>query len=171
MDHQSQEKKDIGPGCRRKKIKESQRMTIDRIVKAYNLVSQGLNPSFLTKMSLTTAQMKVLFLFEDNKKFSMGELSSLYAVSVSTMTSMVDRLFQNGMLKREQDINDRRIVLVSLTAKGRKVLTKLVDSRREVLEGFLHTIDRDEVKRFDHAMHDAAYFLGRARENIRAGRE
>ena len=170
MDHQSQEKKDIGPGCGRKKIKESQHMTIDRIVKAYNLVSQGLNPSFLTKMSLTTAQMKVLFLFEDSNKFTMGELSSLYSVSVSTMTSMVDRLFQNGMLKREQDKNDRRIVLVSLTAKGRKVLTKLVDSRREVLGGFLYTLDKDEVERFSRAMNDAAYFLGRAREDIRTSR-
>jgi DNA-binding MarR family transcriptional regulator len=121
-------------------------------------------------MSLTIAQMKALFLFEDNNKFSMSELSSLYSVSVSTMTSMVDRLFQNGMLKREQDINDRRIVLVSLTAKGRKVLTKLIDARREVLESFLYTLDEDEVKRFDRAMNDAAYFLGRARENIGTGR-
>lgn len=144
--------------------------TIDRIVKSYNLVSQGINPPFLAKMNLTIAQMKVLLLFEDRGKFSMGELSTLYSVSVSTMTSMVDRLFHNGMLKREQDENDRRIVRVSLTAKGEKILTKLVDSRRKVLEGFLYSLDKDEVKRFDLAMNDAAYFLSRARENMKNGR-
>ncbi len=133
-------------------------------------MSQGLNPPFLTKMSLTTAQMKVLLLFEDQEKFAMGELSSLYSVSVSTMTSMVDRLFQNGMLKREQDENDRRIVRVSLTSKGKKILKKLVDSRREVLEGFLYSLDKDEVKRFDLAMNDAAHFLARARENMKNSR-
>ena len=141
--------------------------TIDRIVKSYNQVSQGINPPFLAKMSLTTAQMKVLLLFEEHDNFSMGELSSLYSVSVSTMTSVVDRLFQNGMLKREQDENDRRIVRVSLTAKGKKILIKLVGSRREVLEGFLHSLDKNEVKRFDLAMNDAAHFLARARENMK----
>ena len=158
-------KKNTGPD--NKKKKEKIRLgAVDSIVKAYNLVSQGINPSFLTKISLTTAQMKVLLLFEDNKKFTMGELSALYSVSVSTMTSMVGRLFQNGMLKREQDENDRRIVLVSLTEKGRKVLTKLIDGRREVLERFLYTLDRNEVKRFDLAMNDVAYFIGRARGKI-----
>ena len=148
---------------------KSETAVVDSIVKAYNLVSQGLNPAFLAKMNLTTAQMKVLILFEDNNRFSMGELSSLYSVSVSTMTSMVGRLFQSGMLRRDPDENDRRIVLVSLTAKGKRVLTRLVNARREVLGKFLVTLDRDEVKRFDRAMNDAAYFLNRARENIRTG--
>jgi DNA-binding MarR family transcriptional regulator len=167
MSSQHREQKDAD---REREKKEGRPEVVDSIVKAYNRISQGINPSFLAKMSLTIAQMKALFLFEDNNKFSMSELSALYSVSVSTMTSMVDRLFQNGMLKREQDINDRRIVLVSLTAKGRKVLTKLIDARREVLESFLYTLDEDEVKRFDRAMNDAAYFLGRARENIGTGR-
>jgi DNA-binding MarR family transcriptional regulator len=167
MSSQHREQKDAD---REREKKEGRSEVVDSIVKAYNRISQGINPSFLAKMSLTIAQMKALFLFEDNNKFSMSELSALYSVSVSTMTSMVDRLFQNGMLKREQDINDRRIVLVSLTAKGRKVLTKLIDARREVLESFLYTLDEDEVKRFDRAMNDAAYFLGRARENIGTGR-
>ena len=153
----------------KKKKEKTQPAVVDRIVKAYNLISQGINPSFLTKMSLTTSQMKVLLLFEEEKKFSMGELSVLYSVSLSTMTSMVDRLFQNGILKRERDRTDRRIVLVSLTSKGKKVLTRLVDVRREVLESFLYTLDENEVKRFNRAMNDAAYFLGRARENIRTG--
>jgi len=150
--------------------KALQDKTIDRIVKSYNQVSQGINPPFLAKMNLTTAQMKVLLLFEDREKFSMGELSTLYSVSVSTMTSMVDRLFQNGMLKREQDGNDRRIVRVSLTAKGKKILTKLVHSRREVLEGFLFSLDKDEIKRFDLAMNDADRFLSRERENMKNSR-
>jgi DNA-binding MarR family transcriptional regulator len=154
----------------KKKKEKTQPAVVDRIVKAYNLISQGINPSFLAKMSLTTSQMKVLLLFEEKKKFSMGELSVLYSVSVSTMTSMVDRLFQNGILKRERDRTDRRIVLVSLTSKGKKVFTRLVDVRREVLESFLYTLDENEVKRFNRAMNDAAYFLGRARENIRTGR-
>ena len=151
----------------KKKKGKTQLAVVNRIVKAYNLISQGINPSFLAKMSLTTSQMKVLLLFEEEKKFSMGELSALYSVSVSTMTSMVDRLFQNGILKREQDRNDRRIVLVSLTSKGKKVLIRLVDARREFLESFLYTLDENEVNRFNRAMNDAAYFLGRARENIR----
>ncbi len=154
-------------GSEKENKKKFRRSTVDNIVKAYNQVSQGLNPSFLSKMSLTMAQMKVLFLFEDKNKLSMGELSALYSVSVSTMTSMVGRLFHNGILKREQDENDRRIVRVSLTSKGVKILMELIDGRRKVLERFLYTLDKDEVKRFDLAMNDAAHFLSRARENMK----
>ena len=153
----------------KKKREKSQPTIADRIVKAYNLISQGINPSFLAKMSLTTSQMKVLLLFEEEKKFSMSELSKLYSVSVSTMTSMVDRMTQNNMLKREHNLNDRRVVMVSLTAKGKKVLTRLLNARRDVLESFLYTLDENEVKRFSRAMNDAAHFLSRARENIRTG--
>ena len=161
-------KKIMGTDKKNKKEK-IQPEIVDRIVKAYNLISQGINPSFLEKMSLTTSQMKVLLLFEEEKQFSMGELSALYSVSVSTMTSMVDRMTQNNMLKRDQDRNDRRIVLVSLTSKGKKVLTRLVNARREVLESFLYTLDENEVKCFSRAMNNAAHFLSRARENIRTG--
>jgi DNA-binding MarR family transcriptional regulator len=46
----------------------------------------------------------------------MTELSRANGVSVSTMTSMVDRLIQGGLLERQRDGADRRIVLVGLSA-------------------------------------------------------
>ena len=145
---------------------------IDTIVSAYDAMSHAINPLVRLKLGidLTLAQFKVLMGFELQGRYTMTDLRRENAVTVSTMTSMVDRMTQNNMLKREQDRNDRRIVLVSLTSKGKKVLNRLLYARRKVLESFLYTLDENEVKRFSRAMNDAAYFLSRAREEIRTSR-
>ena len=142
---------------------------IDTIVSAYDAMSHAINPLVRLKLGidLTLAQFKVLMGFELQGRYTMTDLRRENAVTVSTMTSMVDRMTQNNMLKREQDRNDRRIVLVSLTSKGKKVLNRLLYARRKVLESFLYTLNENEVKRFSRAMNDAAHFLNRARENIR----
>jgi DNA-binding MarR family transcriptional regulator len=86
------------------------------ILAAYNEISKSINPAQLLKVSLTSSQIKVLSTFSDHGVFTMTELSRANGVSVSTMTSMVDRLIQGGLLERQRDGADRRIVLVGLSA-------------------------------------------------------
>ena len=89
-----------------------------RILAAYNEISKSINPAQLLKVSLTSSQIKVLSTFSDQGVFTMTELSRANGVSVSTMTSMVDRLIQGGLLERQRDGADRRIVRVGLSSRG-----------------------------------------------------
>ncbi|MCP4714096.1 MAG: MarR family transcriptional regulator [Deltaproteobacteria bacterium] len=137
--------------------------TVTRILSAYNVISRSINPARLVRVNLTSSQIKVLFGFAGNESFSMGALSQLHGVSVSTMTSMVDRLIQNGLLKREKDETDRRVVRVCLSARGRKAVGQLMQARREALEAFLVKLDDGERGRFLASIEDVAYFLKKAR--------
>ena len=49
-----------------------------------------------------------------------------------TMTRQVDRLEEAGLLKRRPDKEDRRTQLLSLTAKGCKLLSSINDVANEV---------------------------------------
>lgn len=50
---------------------------------------------------------------------TMTELSSIFQAPPTTMTSIIDRLVKKDYVKRRHSDEDRRIVLVSLSAKGR----------------------------------------------------
>jgi len=49
---------------------------------------------------------------------TMSELASFFSTPATTMTSIVNRLIERGYLKRYRSEEDRRVVLISLSAKG-----------------------------------------------------
>ena len=135
-----------------------------RILAAYNEISKSINPAQLLKVSLTSSQIKVLSTFSDQGVFTMTELSRANGVSVSTMTGMVDRLIQGGLLERQRDGADRRIVLVGLSAAGKKMLDHLIKVRRRELEKFLVNLTRYEVREFRDSIETVARYLAEAKK-------
>ena len=135
-----------------------------RILAAYNEISKSINPAQLLKVSLTSSQVKVLSTFSDQGVFTMTELSRLNGVSVCTMTSMVDRLIQGGLLERQRDSADRRIVLVGLSAAGKKMLHYLMKMRSSELEKFLVKLTRGEVREFRDSIETVARYLAQAKK-------
>jgi DNA-binding MarR family transcriptional regulator len=138
----------------------------NRIFQAYNEISKTINPSQLIKVDLTSSQIKVIVSFFHQKTFTMAELSRAHGVSFSTMTSMVDRLLQNGLLERQRDEVDRRIVLVRLSAKGKKMVDYLMKARKQNLEKFLCELTQDEVREFVKSIENVARHLSRAKGNM-----
>ncbi len=138
----------------------------NRIFLAYNEISKTINPSQLIKVDLTSSQIKVIASFFHKATFTMAELSRLHGVSFSTMTSMVDRLLQSGLLERQRDDEDRRIVLVSLSAKGKKMLDYLMRARKQYLEKFLCELTQDEVREFVKSIEIVARHMSRSKGNM-----
>lgn len=56
-----------------------------------------------------------------NTNPTMGELSQALAVPLPTATRIVDWFVDNGYVQRLSDVNDRRIVRVAHTDKGRRL--------------------------------------------------
>lgn len=73
-----------------------------------------------------------------NTNPTMGELSQALAVPLPTATRIVDWFVDNGYVQRLSDANDRRIVRVSQTEKGRKlheaIASYMAQSVQEVLD-------------------------------------
>ena len=53
------------------------------------------------------------------------EIASRMSVSPATVSGMLDELFEGGLLHREHGVDDRRRVMVSLTARGRRIAERL----------------------------------------------
>jgi len=135
----------------------------DRIAAAYNVISRSINPRQMLNIQLTTPQVKVLMGFAGQELLSMGSLSRLHGVSVSTMTSVVSRLIEAKLLRREAHATDRRIVQIGLTARGRKITSDLLTARRRALKRFLARLSAAETKKFVSSIEYVAQCLSMAR--------
>ena len=66
-------------------------------------------------------------------RMSPGGLLNQTLVTSGTMTNRIDRLTERGLVRREDDPNDRRSVLVKLTATGEALLDRLADRHLDEL--------------------------------------
>ncbi len=61
------------------------------------------------------------------------------------ITTLVDRLKRDGLVRVERNIKDKRFVSVSLTAKGRKVLKQAMPVAREIVDQVMSSISEGDA--------------------------
>jgi len=74
--------------------------------------------------SVTVHQLGVLLLLRSGS-VSMRELSKELDVSESAATAVTDRLVRQGLVERQDDPADRRVVRLALSGAGASLVTKL----------------------------------------------
>jgi DNA-binding MarR family transcriptional regulator len=86
----------------------------------------------LEEQGLTNGDWKVLtsLRWAEGKR-SAGELARRAELTSGTMTARLDHLEAEGLVRRVRDPNDRRSVLVELTAKGRKKVAQAIGVQAE----------------------------------------
>jgi DNA-binding MarR family transcriptional regulator len=71
---------------------------------------------------ISDAQYSLLFGLRDHEALPMSELAALADLSPATATGMLDALAADGLVSRVRSDKDRRVVLTSLTERGRDLL-------------------------------------------------
>jgi len=69
---------------------------------------------------LTYSQFAVLEALYHLGSMTQGEVSTKVLKSGSNMTTVIDNLERDGLVRRERDANDRRVINVHLTEAGRE---------------------------------------------------
>lgn len=80
-------------------------------------------------------------------RLSATDLYNSLLISSGAMTNRVDRLEERGLVSRVPDPNDRRGVLIALTAKGKRVVDKVTDSHLENEQRLLTHLTAEERQR------------------------
>jgi DNA-binding MarR family transcriptional regulator len=75
-----------------------------------------------------------------------AELADAAGVTRATMTGLVDTLERDGLVKREPDPNDRRMMSVVLTAKGEKFLGNFLPGHFKLISSLMATLTEAERK-------------------------
>lgn len=72
----------------------------------------------LDKLEVTYPQYLVLLLLWEQDTLTVKKLGELLALDSGTLTPMLKRMEQNGLIVRERSIEDERSVMIKLTEKG-----------------------------------------------------
>ncbi len=75
--------------------------------------------------NITMAQCHALVEIGRSANISLNELAQLLNLENSTMSRTVNNLVNNGLVKRDIDLQDRRYVTISLTDSGEKIFKKI----------------------------------------------
>jgi DNA-binding MarR family transcriptional regulator len=92
-------------------------------------------------------QMKTLFvLWTAGKPQTMGQLAQALAVSLGSVTGLVDGLVQRGLVRREEDPDDRRQKLAHLTPTAEGRLRRMEQERSVVARRLLRRMSLDDLR-------------------------
>jgi len=110
------------------------------LLKRAELAVRGCVEKALGEVALTPSQYFVLFLVETGEATSSAELARATGVLPQSMTELISLLGKRGLIEREPDSVNSRILRIEVTAAGRKLFEKGTEValrlERELFEGF-----------------------------------
>src|SRR6185312_6413448 len=108
----------------------------------------------------TRAQWAVLLQLERREGLKQSDLAENLDIQPITLTRLVDRLCDNGLIERRADPNDRRAKRLYLTAAARPLLDRIADEVEVLAEEVLAGITPEGVNAILSQ-------LGMARDNLK----
>jgi DNA-binding MarR family transcriptional regulator len=97
------------------------------------------------KLDVPLAQLKSLFLIHIRGTINVRHLAQALGVTPGNVTSIVDRLVGQGLVKRSESPEDRRIVLLELTDKGRETINNIHDAGMSQMKKILERMSPEDV--------------------------
>jgi MarR family transcriptional regulator, transcriptional regulator for hemolysin len=98
------------------------------------------------QFGITRAQWAVLARLDRFEGLKQSELAEMLDLQPITLTRLLDRLCDSGLIERRSDPNDRRAKRLFLTAAARPLLERLGDLGEEMMATALAGISRESVE-------------------------
>jgi DNA-binding MarR family transcriptional regulator len=94
---------------------------------------------------LSLVHLNVLTVLDTDGPLPMRALAESLDVSQASATGIVDRMEQRGIVERQRDEADRRVIRVALTDEGRGLIAGLAAERRDHLARILDRLTEAEL--------------------------
>jgi DNA-binding MarR family transcriptional regulator len=94
---------------------------------------------------ITNNDMHIIEAIGINEPRSMSTIAKQLAVTVGTLSVNMNSLEKKGYIVRERSAEDKRVVLVTLTEKGRKAFFHHRDFHREMIRSAVKGLNEEET--------------------------
>jgi len=122
--------------------------SLRRIFKAIQDYSYDVSDKFGT----TGPQLWALKTISQNESLSLGELGRRMYLHPSTITGLIDRLEKKGLVERDRDQTDRRVIKLNLTLKGRGLVKRAPNPIQGKMIYGLRRLKRKELNSIHHSV-------------------
>lgn len=97
-------------------------------------------------------QGRILYVLWQRDNVPIAELSQKTGLAKTTLTSMLDRMEQGGLVRRGYDPADRRQILISLTGKARELRREYEAVSRKMGEIYYDGFEDAEIAVFEDTL-------------------
>jgi len=105
-------------------------------------------PTVTSDLELSRNEVKILMVLGDKGAAIMRDLAGVLNGALSTATNTVDKLVAKGLVERMRVDDDRRIVQVGLSEKGRALHEAFLETKLEMGRGMLQALSPGEREIF-----------------------
>ncbi|MFD1954886.1 MarR family winged helix-turn-helix transcriptional regulator [Paenibacillus thailandensis] len=96
--------------------------------------------------NLTLPQFKMLYILDKSGPQSVSQLAEAMTITPAAITGISDKLLAEGFVLRERGETDRRVVYITLTDSGKRVLDQVYESQKEALNTFFHLLPEEDIQ-------------------------
>jgi DNA-binding MarR family transcriptional regulator len=112
------------------------------------------------ELSLTIAQLKSLFFISNEGSTNFTKLAQALRVTPSNVTGIVDRLVGQGLVSRQENPENRRMLVLQSTDKGEALLASLRETKIGQLSEMLSRLSEEQLS----TLAEGLRFLAKATE-------
>ncbi len=147
-------------------LNEDAERWINRYVDAYLVVTRQINARIKERMAegLTSDQFLILRLIKGQEMCTSTYLAEAVCVGKSSITAIINRLAEAGMIERTRDEHDRRQVYLSLTELGEQVYQLAEKQVKEVISPYLLYFMEEDIEKFITMFEKLAFLMQEKQE-------
>lgn len=97
---------------------------------------------------ITDDQFYILRHIHHSGKTTSTDLAEIFEVKKSAITAIITRLVDKGLIERTRDMEDRRIVYLTLSESGLDLFAKTEEKINRLVAMFLNKLESEEVEAF-----------------------
>jgi len=97
---------------------------------------------------ITTEQFSIMRYLNRMGKSTSSELADSFCVGKSSITAIITRLSDKGLVVREPDDKDRRVTFLRLSPEGERLCNLMESDAYEILSKFIKAMEEEEAIAF-----------------------
>jgi DNA-binding MarR family transcriptional regulator len=127
---------------------ETMRQFMD-IAMHYSMRASG---HFIKTRGLSMPQFSILMQLHYRGVCGMSEVSERFEITPAGASQLVDKLVQSGLIRREEDPQDRRAKSLKLTDKGKELIERGIEERYRWVEPLVGTLTAEERSKVNEVL-------------------
>ena len=128
---------------------------IRRLIQAGELYTKELNK----KYSVTAAQLNCLLALHESGPLPLSHIAKLIMVKSSTVTGIIDRLEQKGLVERVRTSRDRRVITIKLTEPGTRLANNAPPPIQQKIMDGLKKLPKEDIEPIVAALNTLTHML------------
>jgi len=121
---------------------------VQEMTQAYHAFEQ-FSSRHIRQLGLTSAQFSVLLALSGGPTGSCKALCTRTSITKGSLTGVIDRLVEKGLVQRSGSVQDRRSSSVFLTDEGRATFERVADEHFACLQQAFAAFQVDELQRIE----------------------